>query len=266
MEEWYTLDDIQESSNTDKLYCISVDSPDRQFLAGKLEVPSHNTEQGKADDQAKGEAQLLSGSIARLGRAAGVHILLATQRPDATLIPGELRSNLTTRINCGRTDPTASSMILNSAEGTRVNGAVRGRLYVSNHGQGNHGQGFYQDQDWIDNWLKGRGLNPDGSPLGTATKRTFSSNIADFAESDLDSKTGVSNEDYIKQLQEEDAELISQTPVNFAEEYTEEYTPPESSFGRPELGANSGDTNKFHRPEEDFDTDLEDLIAMNFDD
>jgi S-DNA-T family DNA segregation ATPase FtsK/SpoIIIE len=35
--------------------------------------------------------------IAQLGRAAGVHLLVATQRPDATVLPGQLRSNLASR-------------------------------------------------------------------------------------------------------------------------------------------------------------------------
>ncbi|MGH7642547.1 MAG: FtsK/SpoIIIE domain-containing protein [Candidatus Dormibacteria bacterium] len=34
------------------------------------------------------------GSIARMGRAAGVHLLLATQRPDAEAVPGQLKANL----------------------------------------------------------------------------------------------------------------------------------------------------------------------------
>ena len=41
--------------------------------------------------------------IARQGRAFGIHLILATQRPDANLIPGQLRTNLGCRI-CGRAD------------------------------------------------------------------------------------------------------------------------------------------------------------------
>ena len=38
--------------------------------------------EGKEDDAVKGEIQMIVGSIARLGRAAGVHMAVATQRPE----------------------------------------------------------------------------------------------------------------------------------------------------------------------------------------
>lgn len=82
-EEWFTIDDIVQIETADKLYCISVDSPDKQFLIGEMGVPTHNTDEAKAQDELKGEATMIIGSIARLGRAAGTHIVVATQRPDA---------------------------------------------------------------------------------------------------------------------------------------------------------------------------------------
>ena len=51
--------------------------------------------------------------IARQGRAFGMHLLLATQRPDATIIPGQIRNNLDCRI-CGRADNVLSQIILDS--------------------------------------------------------------------------------------------------------------------------------------------------------
>lgn len=134
--------------------------------AGELLSPSGvKTEQGKHEDSLRGEASQILGSIARLGRAAGVHMLVATQRPDASIIKGELKANLTTRINCGRTDSNASLMILGSPEGTRVRSNPRGRIYVQAHGKGLHGQGFFADPNWYDEWLEGQGLNPDRTPI-----------------------------------------------------------------------------------------------------
>lgn len=51
--------------------------------------------------------------IARLGRAFGIHLILATQRPDATILPGQIRNNLDCRI-CGRADNVLSQIILDS--------------------------------------------------------------------------------------------------------------------------------------------------------
>ena len=61
-EEWFTLDDIvlmEEEESSDKLYCISVDSPERQFLIGEIGVPTHNTDEAKAADEMKGESIMI---------------------------------------------------------------------------------------------------------------------------------------------------------------------------------------------------------------
>lgn len=58
-EEWFTVDDIVETESTDKLYCISVDAPEKQFLIGDLGVPTHNTDEAKEQDELKGEAQMI---------------------------------------------------------------------------------------------------------------------------------------------------------------------------------------------------------------
>lgn len=50
------------------------------------------SDEGKARDEMHARITLLIGSIARLGRAAGVHMILATQRPDAAVIPGETKA------------------------------------------------------------------------------------------------------------------------------------------------------------------------------
>lgn len=39
-------------------------------------------------------AEMLS-TVARLGSAYGIHLILATQRPDANVIPGQIKNNLT---------------------------------------------------------------------------------------------------------------------------------------------------------------------------
>ena len=53
--------------------------------------------------------------IARQGRAFGIHLILATQRPSADIISGQIRSNMDCRI-CGRADSILSQIILDSIE------------------------------------------------------------------------------------------------------------------------------------------------------
>lgn len=163
-EEWFTIEDIELTESTDKLYCIAVDSPDKQFLIGELGIPTHNTDEGKAEDELKGEAQMIIGSIARLGRAAGVHLTIATQRPDATLIPGETRDNLGVRIGCGALKPSASSMVFNSGIGQRIHSNPKGGMYIQIHGKGNMGQGFFAPNDWIDKYYAKNNLLESAKP------------------------------------------------------------------------------------------------------
>ena len=54
-------------------------------------------------------------TIARLGRAFGIHLILATQRPDANLLSGQIRNNLNCRI-CGRADNILSQLILDNTD------------------------------------------------------------------------------------------------------------------------------------------------------
>ena len=54
-------------------------------------------------------------TIARQGRAFGIHLILATQRPDASIIPGQIRNNMDFRV-CGRADSVLSSIILDNTD------------------------------------------------------------------------------------------------------------------------------------------------------
>jgi len=51
--------------------------------------------------------------IARQGRAFGIHLILATQRPDATILAGQIRNNIDFRV-CGRADNVLSQIILDN--------------------------------------------------------------------------------------------------------------------------------------------------------
>lgn len=55
----------------------------------------------------------LMSTLARLGRAFGVNLILSTQRPDANILPGQIKNNLDIRI-CGRADKVLSQIILDN--------------------------------------------------------------------------------------------------------------------------------------------------------
>ena len=53
--------------------------------------------------------------ISRLGRSFGIHLILSTQRPDANVLPGQIKNNLEHRI-CGLADSVLSGIILDNTE------------------------------------------------------------------------------------------------------------------------------------------------------
>ena len=53
--------------------------------------------------------------LARQGRAFGIHIILATQRPDANILTGQIKANLDMRI-CGKADKILSQIVLDNSE------------------------------------------------------------------------------------------------------------------------------------------------------
>ena len=59
----------------------------------------------------------LLSTIARQGRAFGIHLILATQRPDSTILNGQIKNNINCRI-CGRADNVLSMIILDKTDAT----------------------------------------------------------------------------------------------------------------------------------------------------
>ena len=82
-------------------------------------------------------------TIARQGRAFGIHLILATQRPDATIIPSQIRNNMDFRV-CGRADSVLSQIILDNTSATeQIPKDARGRFIT---GDGTVFQGYLFDE------------------------------------------------------------------------------------------------------------------------
>ena len=71
-------------------------------------------------------------TIARLGRAFGIHLWLSTQRGDADTIPPQIRSNLTYRV-CGKASDVLSRLTIGNGLATEIRADQKGR-FVDNSG------------------------------------------------------------------------------------------------------------------------------------
>ena len=81
--------------------------------------------------------------IARQGRAFGIHLILATQRPDANILSGQIRNNIDCRV-CGRADTILSQIILdNTTAAEQIPKDKAGRFIFHD---GTVFQGFWIDE------------------------------------------------------------------------------------------------------------------------
>ena len=81
--------------------------------------------------------------IARQGRAFGIHLILATQRPDANILSGQIRNNINCRV-CGRADNVLSQIILdNTNAADQIPKDAKGRFLLHD---GTVFQGYWLDE------------------------------------------------------------------------------------------------------------------------
>lgn len=69
------------------------------------------------EDQMARQANVnLLSRVARLGRAPGVHMVLCTQRPDAEVVPGQIKANLNAILAFRAQDPIQSQILLGQGD------------------------------------------------------------------------------------------------------------------------------------------------------
>lgn len=103
---------------------------------------------GRTKDERELIAQIAAhlNTIARMGRAVGIHLIISTQRPDMNAVPGSLKSNLDVRI-CGKADPTLSTIILGDGRADElIPKYSQGRFVMADGAQDIVFQGFYYDR------------------------------------------------------------------------------------------------------------------------
>lgn len=101
------------------------------------------TGRSKEDRERQGQIENMLATFARLGRAFGIHLILATQRPDANILPGQIKNNMDFRV-CGRADNVLSQIILdNTSAAEQIPKDARGRFIT---GDGVVFQGYLFDE------------------------------------------------------------------------------------------------------------------------
>jgi hypothetical protein len=73
------------------------------------------------DKTLKGDAEMLLADIAAQSRAAGIHLIVATQRPDSTVMTGLIRANFPVRIAFSCSDYRSSMVILDTSDAAGLN-------------------------------------------------------------------------------------------------------------------------------------------------
>ena len=134
----------------DMPYAIMVMIDESYML---LAPSDFQTDEAKAQDMLRKEARQRIADIVRLGRAAGIHLVLSTQRPDPSFLTPALRENFTTRIVAGRVSTEHSRAALENDNASRINSSIRGRSYIQEFGVGKEFQSYFAPQDWIDDKL-----------------------------------------------------------------------------------------------------------------
>ena len=138
----YGVKNIEEyngRSDTEKISHIAVATD---------EVAEMLDRTGRKDDKALIDkiTEMLS-TIARLGRAYGIHLILATQRPDANVIPGQIKNNMTYRA-CGHADKVLSQIVIDSTDAAEIPSDCPGRFITDT---GEEFQARMLSKEWFEN-------------------------------------------------------------------------------------------------------------------
>lgn len=133
-------------------YNHSADTPIPRIVFACDEVAELLDKTGAGKERKEQISQIESylSTIARQGRAFGIHLILATQRPDANILPGQIKNNMDCRI-CGRADQVLSQIILDSTiAADEIPKNVQGR-FIDNGGH--LFQGYYLSEDQLGDYL-----------------------------------------------------------------------------------------------------------------
>lgn len=107
-----------------ELDCANIDEYNRNFnknmprcifACDEVAELLDKTGLGKKDKEQIQHFEAAIATLVRLGRAFGIHCILATQRPDANIISGQIKNNIDFRV-CGRADDVLSQIVLDKTD------------------------------------------------------------------------------------------------------------------------------------------------------
>ena len=105
--------------------------------------------EARAEDEQRASCVSAILSIARLGRAAGIHLVMATQRPDATILPGTLKVNVGARLAVGRLNGVSSDMVIENRSASELP-EIKGRAMWRTSEGSEEVQVLFSDADTLD--------------------------------------------------------------------------------------------------------------------
>lgn len=131
-------------SDIDRYNIVSGENlPRLVFACDEVAEILDKTGRNREDKERLGQIEGCLSTIARQGRAFGIHLILSTQRPDASIIPGQIRNNMDFRV-CGRAESVLSQIILdNTSAAEQIPKNARGRFIT---GEGIVFQGYLFDE------------------------------------------------------------------------------------------------------------------------
>jgi DNA segregation ATPase FtsK/SpoIIIE-like protein len=100
----------------------------------------------------KKQIELAVSLLGAKSRAAGIHLVLATQQPSRTTISGTIQTNLPCRVALSLQSPIESKMMLNSSGAEKLTGS--GDLLYKDFGDPVRLQAPYLPEDERRHWLR----------------------------------------------------------------------------------------------------------------
>jgi DNA segregation ATPase FtsK/SpoIIIE-like protein len=117
--------------------------------------------------------------IAQLWRAAGIHIILATQRPSADVIKPIIRSNITARLGFGTAGQADSDIILQDKSGLLVK-LHRGECYLSLPSGITHLKTYFLSDDEVKSFIEFYAMQSDSLAATPLSITDWDPKIGDY--------------------------------------------------------------------------------------